>query len=331
MRVLVVEDSAIERMALRAMVEHLGHACDGAADGADAWARLHQQQYDVVLTDWNMPAMSGLELCRRIRALDDRPYVFTVVCTASDDRARGLQAVRSGADLFITKPVDLIGLEMCLITAARVVAVQRQLAQQNDQLRTHNSELTEDAYTDHLTGLANRRRLDEDLQQMSGLVARYDMNACIAMCDVDRFKLFNDRFGHLAGDQVLARLGIILRTTSRDSDSVYRFGGEEMLVLLPGQTPVSASIAVERLRLAVEAAAIPHPDNVPYGVVTISAGVAGLHAGSRVDARGLVAMADEALYEAKRTGRNRVVVDSGSLHRLGDAVAGVSWPESVTL
>jgi PleD family two-component response regulator len=181
MRVLVVEDSVIERMALRAMVEHLGHVCDEATDGAEAWAHLNHRQYDVVLTDWMMPTMSGPELCSRIRALDAGPYVFTVVCTASNDLARGLQAVRSGADLFLTKPIDLIALEMCLITAARVVAVQRQLAQQNDQLRTHNSELAEDAYTDHLTGLANRRRLDEDLQQMSGLVARYDMNACIAM------------------------------------------------------------------------------------------------------------------------------------------------------
>ena len=117
MRVLVVEDSVIERMALRAMVEHLGHVCDEATDGADAWARLCQSQYDVVLTDWMMPTMSGPELCSRIRALDVSPYVFTVVCTASDDRARGLQAVRSGADLFLTKPIDLIALEMCLITA----------------------------------------------------------------------------------------------------------------------------------------------------------------------------------------------------------------------
>jgi diguanylate cyclase (GGDEF)-like protein len=130
---------------------------------------------------------------------------------------------------------------------------------------------------------------------------------------------------------VLERLGSILRASGRDSDTVYRFGGEELLVLLPGQTPVSASISVERLRLAVEAAMIPHPDNVPYGVVTITAGVAGLHAGSPVDVKGLLGMADEALYEAKRSGRNRVVVHSSSLQRLGDPVAGWSRTEPATL
>jgi two-component system, cell cycle response regulator len=331
MRVLVVEDSLLDRTTLRAMVEHLGHACDEATDGADAWGRLNRDQYDAVLTDWMMPSMSGPELCRRIRERDGAPYVFTVVCTASNDRARGLEAVRAGADLFLTKPVDLISLEMCLITAARVVAAQRQLAQQNDQLRTRNSALAEDAYTDHLTGLANRRRLDEDLQRIAGLASRYGVNACIALCDVDRFKPFNDRFGHPAGDMILARIGALLRSSSRESDSVYRYGGEELLVLLPGQTPVSASVAVERIRLAVEAAGIPHPDNRPYGVVTISIGVAGLPAGAHVNLQSLLAKADEALYEAKRSGRNRVVVHPGTLHRLGEAVGEWGVPEPTTI
>jgi diguanylate cyclase (GGDEF)-like protein len=298
----------MDRMVLRAMVEHLGHTCDEATDGSDALARLSASHYDAVLTDWMMPTMTGPELCRRIRTMTDRPYTFTVVCTASNDRERGLEAVRTGADLFLTKPVDLISVEMCLITAERVVATHRQLAQQNDQLRTRNSVLTEDAYTDHLTGLSNRRRLEEDLLRMASMAGRYDMSACIAMCDVDRFKAYNDRFGHPAGDQVLEQLGGILRATSRDSDTAYRYGGEELLVLLPGQTPDSASIAGERFRRAVEAALIPHPDNVPSGVVTISIGVASLRAGGRLDTQALIAKADEALYQAKRSGRNRVVV-----------------------
>jgi diguanylate cyclase (GGDEF)-like protein len=331
MRVLVVEDSLLDRTTLRSMVEHLGHACDEDADGADAWDRLHRQPYDAVLTDWNMPSMSGPELCRRIRERAGQPYVFTVVCTASADRARGLEAVRAGADLFLTKPVDLMSLEMCLITAARVLTAQRQLAQQNDELRSHNSALVKDAYTDHLTGLANRRRLDEDLQRIAGLANRYDMNACLALCDADRFKGFNDRFGHPAGDRVLKRLGAILRASSRDTDTVYRYGGEELAVLLPGQTPVSASVAVERIRLAVEGAGLPHPDNHPFGVITISIGLAGLHAGARADLPSLIAKADQALYEAKRAGRNRVVVHPGTLHRLGEAVSGWNVPEATTL
>jgi diguanylate cyclase (GGDEF)-like protein len=332
MRALVVEDRVLDRTALRAMVEQLGHTCDEANDGADAWALLQRYQYDVVLTDWMMPAMSGPELYRRIRERDGRPYVFTVVCTAGDDRARGLEAVRAGADLFLTRPIDLVSLEMCLITASRVVAAQRQLARRNGSLQSHTTVLAEDAFIDRLTGLASRRRLDEDLDRIAGLAGRYGVNACIAVCDVDRFKAFNHRFGRPAGDQLLTRLGTILRGSSRASDTVYRYGGEELLVLLPGQTPVSASVAAERIRLAVEGAGIPHPDNHPYGVVTISVGVAGLPAGSRTNhLQSLLAKADEALCQAKRSGRNRVLVHPGTLHRLGEAVAGWGSLEPTTL
>jgi two-component system chemotaxis response regulator CheY len=320
MHVLLVEDSAFDRRMLRAMVEHLGHTCDEATDGADAWARLSQREYDVIVTDWMMPSISGPELCRQIRNREGSPFVFTVVCTGTHDRERGLEAVRTGADLFLTKPVDVVSLEMCLITGARVVSMHRLLAAQNAQLRNDNVALAADAHTDHLTGLANRRRLDEELRRYAGLATRYDLKACVAMCDVDRFKAYNDRFGHLAGDRVLARLGGILRATGRESDTAFRFGGEELLVLLPGQTPVTAAVAGERLRLAVEGAMIPHPDNQPYGIVTISVGVAGLRGGSWIDPDELLNKADEALYAAKRAGRNRVVVHPSSVNWLGGKV-----------
>lgn len=134
---------------------------------------------------------------------------------------------------------------MCLITAGRVITAQRQLAQQNEQLRTHNCVPAEDAYTDHLTGLANRRRLDEDLQRVAGLANRYDMDACLAMCDVDRFKSFNDRFGHPAGDHVLHRLGAILRASSRDAVLVGRLAREIEQLADAGTAP--GDIAYEQL------------------------------------------------------------------------------------
>jgi len=307
MRVLVADDSALDRLALRTMVEQLGHTCDEAVDGDDAWAQWELIRYDVILTDWKMPRTSGLELCRRIRKQDGGQYVFTAICTTLDDREHGLEAVRAGADLLLTKPVDLIAVEMCLITAARVTATQVQLTLQNAELQMLNATLAEHARTDQLTGLANRRRLDDDLEVLASLAARYDMTTCVAMCDVDRFKAYNDRFGHLAGDQVLKALAAAMERLSRESDTIYRFGGEELLILLPHQDLASAEIAVERLRRAIEAMAVEHPDNAPYGVVTVSFGLASLQGRALCEPRGLVEQADAALYEAKRTGRNRVV------------------------
>ena len=235
MHILLVEDSAFDRRMLRAMVERLGHTCDEATDGDDAWSRLEAYQYDAILTDWMLPSTTG-RICAvkseaRVAAPTSSPWSARPRTTASAASKR----VRAGDDLFLTKPVDIVSLEMCLITASRVVSMQRQLAEQNDQLRIDNSALAEDAHTDHLTGLANHRRLDEELRRYAGLATRYDLKACIAMCDVDQFKAYNDRFGHLAGDRVLARIGSILRATGRESDTAFRFGGEELLVLLPGQ------------------------------------------------------------------------------------------------
>lgn len=310
MRVLVVDDSAMERMLLRAAVEHFGHTCDEAVDGNDAWSQLDQPDYDVILTDWLMPDLGGLELCARIRARAERPYVFMVVCTALNERARGLDAVHPGADHFLTKPVDPISLQMCLITAARVMTMHRQLAEQHDRLLDLSDMLAERARTDQLTGLANRRRLDDDLDHLVGLAARNKQQLCVAMCDVDRFKAYNDRFGHPAGDEILKSVASLLAATSRETDTVYRYGGEEFLAIFPQQPMASALVAAERLRHAVEAAAMPHLENVPHGVVTVSIGLAALPPTTAPDPAALLQAADQALYRAKHAGRNRVVVQT---------------------
>src|SRR5690349_17385857 len=129
MHVLVVQDSAADRRALRSLVEQLGHVCEEAADGTEAWARLSRGPYDAIFVDATAHSMGAPELCRRIHQRAGSPYVFTVVCTTVEDRPRGLDAVRAGADLFLTTPLDALTVEMCLIVAARVVAAQRQLAQ----------------------------------------------------------------------------------------------------------------------------------------------------------------------------------------------------------
>ena len=278
MDVLIADDDAGTRLLVSTAVQQLGHHCSIAEDGDEAWRRYQDEQPDVVITDWQMPGLDGTELARAIRGHRSAGYAYVMVLTgaADDDAARA--AMEAGADDLVVKPLSAAGLERELIAAGRVTAMHRQMHR--------------DARHDALTGLGNRLRLEEDLEALAGRVERYGHAYCVALFDVDGFKGYNDGAGHLAGDDALRAVAGALREGIRSGDAVYRYGGEEFLVLLPEQSLEAATLAAERLRAAVEALAIPHPAG---GVVTVSAGVAaGLEA------------ADQALYRAKEEGRNRV-------------------------
>lgn len=134
MRVLIVDDSPVERLILRSACEREGHACVEAVNGEDAWDLLRDQDVDVVIVDWMMPMVSGPELCARIRARRDAPYIYIVVCTILADREHEHASILSGADAFLTKPLDVDALDMCLISAARILSMQRELAETRAEL-----------------------------------------------------------------------------------------------------------------------------------------------------------------------------------------------------
>jgi diguanylate cyclase (GGDEF)-like protein len=209
--------------------------------------------------------------------------------------------METGADDLLLKPLDPARLEHTLIAASRVTALHR---------RMHD-----DARHDALTGLGNRLRLAEDLEILRGRVERYGHVYCVAVFDVDDFKGYNDARGHAAGDDALKTVAGALAREIRTGDAVYRYGGEEFVVLLPEQSAATALLAAERLRAAVEQLRIPHPAG---GVLTVSAGVAGLD-DTVTSPDALFELADKALYRAKEAGRNRVEIH-GSAN--GD-VAGV--------
>jgi diguanylate cyclase (GGDEF)-like protein len=290
MKVLIADDEPGTRLLLTTTLERLGHETVAAEDGDAAWRAFLEEEPAMVVTDWQMPGLDGTELARRIRERAAAGYTYVVVLTGAADEDSARAVMEAGADDVLLKPLDAADLERKLIAAERVTAMHRRLHA--------------DARHDPLTGIGNRLRLAEDLEAVCGRVERYGHAYCVAIADVDRFKDYNDAHGHAGGDEVLKAVARTLRDTVRTGDTVYRYGGEEFVVLLPEQTLEGAERAGERLRAAVEALGLPHPDGDP---VTISVGIAGLGDGSCAP-EALFEAADQALYAAKAAGRNQVHV-----------------------
>lgn len=310
MRVLIAEDDAVSRTILKRAVERFGHECLAAADGIQAWEMYQESpEVDVVISDWIMPGLDGLALCKKIRnqAGSREGYPFFIFLTALGDKAHLLEGMQAGADDYLSKPLDRDELEARLIAAARVTSLHRQLIEQRKELEKLNFELFRQARRDPLTRLGNRLRLREDLETLRAQVERYGHSYCAVLCDVDSFKLYNDHYGHLKGDEVLQKVAETILQNVRTGDTSYRYGGEEFLVILPEQSVETAALAAERLRHAVEELAIPHATS-KAGIVTVSCGLAELSPGEEKTVEELLKEADEALYQAKELGRNKVAV-----------------------
>jgi two-component system cell cycle response regulator len=306
-KVLIADDSAVSRLILEKALASLGHETVTAGDGQEAWERFLSFQPDVVLSDWLMPGVDGIELCRRIRTHDADRYAYFVLLTAMTEVEHAVTAMTAGADDFMVKPLDRVALEATLIAARRVTALHDELRDQRSKLVRLNSLLYDDARRDPLTLLGNRLRLSEDLAGATARVERYRHSYCLAMYDIDYFKRYNDQLGHPAGDEALRNVAQALAGAVRAGDMVYRYGGEEFLVLLPEQSLATATTALDRLRVAVQDLALPHPDNLPSGVVTISGGIAESTPAKPLAVDEWLRRADVALYRAKALGRNRVV------------------------
>jgi two-component system chemotaxis response regulator CheY len=299
-QVMVVEDEAALRDATVDLIRRLGYACRGAVDGLDALRQQDAEPADIVLTDWRMPGMDGIALCRALKERTPAPYV--IMTTALDEPSRLIDAIREGADEFLRKPIAPDELEVRLMAGVRLVRANTELAERNRQLRHESEREFRAARTDPLTSVANRLMLDEDLARIVANASRYGHRYSAAFVDVDVFKQYNDRYGHLAGDQVLQQVASAIVAQLRASDRVYRYGGDELLVLLPEQTEEQAIRAMERVRAAVQEVAMSH-EGSPFGVVTVSVGVAELGSSTRED---WLSRADRALYRAKASGRNAV-------------------------
>jgi two-component system, cell cycle response regulator len=296
-RVLVVEDDPFYRKSLQEPLLESGYAVEGCADGQEALVRARVFRPDVVVTDWEMPKMDGITLCRILKSIEELRFTHVIILSSRGETSAKVTGLDTGADDYLVKPVDPNEL------LARVRAGLR-LQQALAELAARNELLAKLALTDPLTGLPNRRAFEESLSREVALAIRHVRPLSLLLLDLDHFKRVNDTFGHPAGDEVLASLGLLLGRQGRRGDVVARIGGEEFAVVLPETGKEQAAATAERIRIAVSSSPLGARAKVP---VTVSIGVASLPQPCG-DLETLVSTADAALYAAKSAGRDRVGV-----------------------
>lgn len=288
MKILIIDDSADALAVAKTRLAHEGHEILCAGGGKEGLETAGREKPDLILLGLDMPDLNGFEVCRRLKADADLcmiPIIFLSSSGGPEEKVKGLDM---GAVDFVTKPFDVFELR------ARVNAALR-TKQMQDLLIEH-------AKIDPLTGLPNRRALDERLAQEWSRLLRHGGHLVVIMADIDHFKNVNDQFGHPAGDEVLRQVARLLADGCRESDMAARYGGEEFVVVAPETTAQAAADFAERLRLSI----CSRPREVRGKVVevTVSFGVAD-HEGRKTPEE-LVQAADEALYRAKAAGRNCV-------------------------
>jgi two-component system, cell cycle response regulator len=310
MRILIAEDDTASRLILEAALAALGHEVIAAADGEQAWQLFQAQKVEAIISDREMPRLNGDDLCRRVREGDGGKYIYFIFLTSVSDKVGAAEAIRAGADDYLMKLLNRQELEARLMVASRITELYRELANQQVELERLNGRLFQQARIDGLTQVGNRLKMREDLNILAARVTEQGESFCAVMCDVDHFKPYNDKYGHLQGDDVLKKIASTLVQGCRPNDEIYRFGGEEFLLVVPDQSIEVACAVAGRHRVRIEQLAIPNIGS-PTAIVTISTGVASISPSGRPSIKEWLERADRALYPAKQLGRNRVVVAAG--------------------
>jgi two-component system cell cycle response regulator len=319
-RILIVDDHEDNIEVLRVRLDSWGYETAAAYNGAEALAYVDQTPPDLILLDVMMPEMDGNEVARRIKANKALPFIPIIMQTALDSTEDKVEGLEAGADDYITKPIDFAELRARLRSMLRIKGLQEALEEREKELLEVNKKLTYMSQTDGLTGLDNRRHLNERIEEMFQHAQRLNEPFSCVMCDLDKFKSVNDTYGHQAGDEVLKQLSAILKEEAREIDRVGRYGGEEFMLLLPGTVLDAAVTFAERVRKRIEG----HTFTFDGGTLqrTASFGVSGWPHPQIDQCDGLVRAADDALYVAKETGRNRVIrfdgEDFNAHHRASD-------------
>jgi diguanylate cyclase (GGDEF)-like protein len=308
-KILVVDDSRTQLDWLVQVLQREGYAVQAAQDGKEAIRKVRSEPPDLVLLDMILPDMDGLEVLRIVKARPDDQFIPVIILSVKSDLDSKVAGLRIGADDFLAKPFAEAEILARCGAMLRIKTLQ-------DQLRRTQQKLAEQAITDELTGLKNRRAFDERLQEEFRRAQRYTDPVSLIMLDLDHFKNVNDRYGHQLGDEVLRGAAEQIRGSTRDPDICARYGGEEFAVILP-KTHLSGALSVaERIwkQLGAREYAAPGPGGTPFHV-TASLGLAFYPSKDIATPELLLRYADEALYQAKRAGRNTICLYQAQAYR----------------
>ncbi len=311
-QILVVDDDRTNLKLLKKYLTEAGYKPLFAQNGLQALDILYEHRPAIVICDWLMPKLNGIELCRAINLLKNDYFIYFIMLTIQSEKSHLLEAFDSGVDDFLCKPFDRDELLARVGVGVRIGSLCSELNEHivkfhklNTNLNRLNAKLQKTAITDNLTSLLNRRQGILKLRELWDLAKRYGQSFSCAMVDIDHFKSVNDIYGHLAGDNVLRQIATILKNSVRKVDSVYRMGGEEFLIIFPNSTAEEATIYAERCKELVESKTfLPQKQKSP---ITISIGISEYdQTMNKPDY--LLQAADELMYTAKKQGRNKIVV-----------------------
>jgi len=294
-KILIVEDDPVSRRLLEAFLSKWGYEVVVTSDGSEAWEVLQKPEApNLVISDWMMPHIDGVELCRKIREMGRSDYTYFIILTAKGGKEDIVKGLEAGADDYLVKPFDQEEMKCRVKIGGRIIALEQRIRQM--------------ASIDFLTGVLNRRAFMERMELEIHRSNREHAPFSLILADIDYFKAINDRYGHLVGDLVLQRFTEQLSKSSRPYDFIGRYGGEEFVVCSPGVDSLQAGSVAERMHKRVEEMKIVPPNSSHSVQITASFGVTSLQLGSNETVDSLTGRADEALYQAKREGRNRVCV-----------------------
>jgi diguanylate cyclase (GGDEF)-like protein len=302
MIILIAEDDPVSRRILEATLIKWGHEVIACSDGHEAWLELQKDNApSLLIFDWMMPGMDGIELCKKVRQMEREPYSFIILLTAKSQQKDIVIGMKAGADDYLIKPFDKNELEVRLRAGERILNLQTELISAREQLR-------EQATHDPLTGIWNHKSIFDIINRELVRARRQGMSVTILMADIDHFKKINDTYGHLAGDKVLCEITGRLKAAIRTYDDIGRFGGDEFLLVLPGCSESDITKLTERLRTSIDEKEISIDEEtvavtVSFGAVTYSEEV-------EIQVDTLIKAADAALYKAKKEGRNCAVISS---------------------
>ena len=299
--ILIAEDNPVSGKMLEKIFVQEGHKVIIAENGRVAMEKFNNKFCPIVITDWMMPEMNGLELCRAIRSGDRQSYVYIILVTANNEKQKVVTGLEAGADDYITKPYNPAELIARLNTGIRFLRLEESLKKANEEIRKLSIK-------DSLTGSYNRAFISQHLPKELKRAIRYNRPLSLIFCDIDHFKRINDTFGHNVGDQVLKELIRIISNAIRmNMDWIGRYGGEEFIVVLPETDIHGAYFIAERLRKKVEAMVVKTMGETIS--ITASFGVSEFNHETGYEVCGyeeLINVADQYMYQAKNEGRNMV-------------------------